>query len=167
MEDGGRLALVILFLHIGPGLAEEFDVGADFLVGGCAGRGSHDEAAGIAAACFADDAAETRAIFSAGDFAGHANVVNRRHVDEETAGKRDVTGNARALFAERFFGDLHDDFLAGLQHLADELRTSRTVMMPVMAMAVLLAMAAVTAATIEAPATTAISSTAIMTSAAS
>jgi hypothetical protein len=27
-----------------------------------------------------------------------------------------VAGDARALFAERLFGDLHDHVLAGLQH---------------------------------------------------
>jgi hypothetical protein len=30
-----------------------------------------------------------------------------------------VAGDARALFAERFFGDLDDDVLTGLQHFRD------------------------------------------------
>jgi hypothetical protein len=57
--------------------------------------------------------------------------MDRRHIDEEAAGKRDVTGDARTFFAERFLGDLHDDVLAGLQHFADELRTARRARMAV------------------------------------
>src|SRR5262249_19227533 len=49
-----------------------------------------------------------------------------------------VAGDARALFAERFLGDLNDDFLSGLQHFADELRTARAMMaVAVMAMTML------------------------------
>lgn len=36
-----------------------------------------------------------------------------------------MAGNARAFFAERFFGDLDDDVLAGLQHFGYELRAAR------------------------------------------
>lgn len=36
-----------------------------------------------------------------------------------------MAGDARALFAERFLGDLDDDILAGLQHFRNELRTAR------------------------------------------
>jgi len=46
-------------------------------------------------------------------------VMHSRHVNEETAGKRDVTRDARALFPERFFGDLDDDILTGLEHFGD------------------------------------------------
>src|SRR5262249_54730476 len=151
VKNRGRLALVILLLDFGPGPAEELDVGADFLVGGGACRGPNDETTGIAAASLADDAAETRTVFGAGDLAGYADVVNRGHVYQEAAGKRDVAGNARALLAERLLGDLHHNFLAGLQHFADELGTARAMVMPVMTMSVVLAMAAVSAAaTIEA-----------------
>jgi hypothetical protein len=51
--------------------------------------------------------------------------MDRRHVDEEAAGQRDVAGDAGALLAERFLGDLDDDVLTGFQHFADELRTAR------------------------------------------
>ena len=51
--------------------------------------------------------------------------MNRGHVNQKTAGQGDVTCNARALLAERFFGDLDDDFLAGLQHFGDELGAAR------------------------------------------
>src|SRR5713226_5565196 len=51
--------------------------------------------------------------------------MNRGHVDQEAAGQRDVAGDARALFAERLLGNLDDDVLAGLQHLGNELGTTR------------------------------------------
>src|SRR5262249_48325752 len=36
-----------------------------------------------------------------------------------------MAGDASAFLAERFLRDLHDDFLAGLQHFGNELRTAR------------------------------------------
>jgi hypothetical protein len=51
--------------------------------------------------------------------------MDGRHVDQESAGERDVAGDARTFLAERFLGDLHDDILTGFQHFADELRTAR------------------------------------------
>src|ERR1700689_4355865 len=50
--------------------------------------------------------------------------MNRRHVHEEAARESHVTGDASALFAERFFRDLDDDVLTGLQHFGNELRTA-------------------------------------------
>ena len=108
-----------------PGVAEEFDVGANFVVGRAAGSGAHDEAAGKGAARFADEAAKARAVFGGDDVARHADVIDGGHVDQEAAGQRDVAGDARALFAERFLGDLNDDFLPGLQHFGNQLRTAR------------------------------------------
>jgi hypothetical protein len=62
-----------------------------------------------------------------------------------------VAGDTRALFAERLLGNLHHDFLAGLQHFADELRPARAVAVAVMAVTAMLAMAtAAGAAAIEA-----------------
>src|SRR6266436_53866 len=139
------LAFLVLLLDFVPGLAEELDVSADFLIGGATCRGAHDEAAGIAAAGFADKAAEARAVFRAGDFARDADVVDRRHVNQEAAGERDVTCDARALFAERFLGDLHDDILPRLEHFGNELRPERRSVSTVMP-----AMRTVSAATLEA-----------------
>ena len=51
-------------------------------------------------------------------------MMNRGHVNEETAGQSDVTGDARAFLAKRFLGDLDDDILAGLQHFGNELRAA-------------------------------------------
>src|SRR5882724_5115343 len=51
--------------------------------------------------------------------------MNRGHIDQEAAGQRDMAGDARALFAEGFLGNLDDNVLASLEHFGDELRTAR------------------------------------------
>ena len=119
MEQRGSFALLAALLDFVPGGAEEFDVGANFFIGGAAGRGAHDEAAGIAAARFANEAAQTRAIIGAGNFARDADVIDGRHVHEKTSRQSDVTGDARALFAERLLGDLDDYILTGLEHFGN------------------------------------------------
>src|ERR1700686_656189 len=124
MEKRRSFALLAALLDFVPGGAEEFDVGANFFVGSAAGRGAHDEAAGIAAAGFADETAQARAIIGAGDFARDADVIDGRHVHEETSGQSDVTGDARALFSERLLGDLDDYILTGLEHFGNELRAA-------------------------------------------
>jgi hypothetical protein len=60
--------------------------------------------------------------------------MNRRHVNEEAAWQSDVTGDAGALFAERFLGDLDDNVLTGFEHFGNELRTARRAGMAAMAM---------------------------------
>jgi hypothetical protein len=117
--------LLAALLDFVPGLAEELDVGADFVVGGAASGGSNDETARIDIARFADEATEARTVFGRDDFARDAGVMNCRHIDQEAARKSDMASDARTLLAERFLGDLHDDVLAGFQHFADELRTAR------------------------------------------
>src|SRR5438552_14560986 len=51
--------------------------------------------------------------------------MDRGHVDQEATRQSDVAGDPRSLLAERLLGDLDDDILAGLEHLGDELRTTR------------------------------------------
>src|SRR5580704_7150357 len=125
MQKRGRLALLAALFDFVPALAEEFDVGADFVVRGAARGGAHDEAAGIAIACFADQTAEARTILGRDNFARNAGVMDRGHVHQEAARQSDVAGDARALFAERLLGDLDDHVLTGLQHFGNELRTAR------------------------------------------
>src|SRR6267378_3733865 len=125
VQKRGRFALLAALLDFVPGLAEEFDVGANFFVGGSAGRGSNDEAAGISAASFADQTTQTRAIIGGRDFARYTDVVDRGHVDQEATRQCHVAGDASAFFAERLLGDLDDDVLPGLQHFGNELRTAR------------------------------------------
>ena len=125
MEKRGSFALLAALLDFVPGSAEEFYVGANFFIGSAAGRGAYDEAAGIAAARFADEVAQTRAIVGAGDFARDTDVIDGRHVHEEPARQSDVTGDARTLFAEGLLGDLDDYILTSLEHFINELRAAR------------------------------------------
>src|ERR1700730_11157487 len=59
MEKRGSFALLAALLDFVPGGAEKLNVGANFFIGSTAGRGAHNEAAGITAARFADEAAQT------------------------------------------------------------------------------------------------------------
>ena len=72
--------------------------------------------------CFAelpDDAAQARALFARFDLAGDADVVDRRHEDQEAARHRDVRRQPRALGAERLLDHLDEDLLAFLQQVFD------------------------------------------------
>src|SRR5258708_30236077 len=51
--------------------------------------------------------------------------MDRGHINKKAARQGDVAGDARALFAKRFLGDLDDDILSSLQHFGDELRAAR------------------------------------------
>src|SRR3954452_14399753 len=46
-------------------------------------------------------------------------MVHRRHVDQKTSGQRDVAGDARAFFADWFFGDLDQNLLAFFEKIRD------------------------------------------------
>ena len=126
VEQSRSFALFAALLDLEPSLAEEIDVGADFVVGSAASGGSNDEAAGIAGAGFTDQPAKARTILRGDNLARYARVMNRGHVDQEAAGQRDMTGDPRALLAQRFLGDLDDDFLTGLEHFRNELRPPRS-----------------------------------------
>ena len=47
-------------------------------------------------------------------------MVHRGHVDQEPPGQRDVTSNARSFLADRFFGDLDQNFLAFFEQITDQ-----------------------------------------------
>src|SRR5580704_2635618 len=51
--------------------------------------------------------------------------MDGRHVDQEATGQRHVAGDSRALLPKRFFGDLDDYVLTGLEHFRNELRPAR------------------------------------------
>ena len=115
--------------------------------GGALGRGrADDEAAAGSALRFVHEMAQARALFGGSNLARNACVMQRRHVNQITPGKRDMAGDARALLAERLLGDLHDDFLALLQHFGNQLRTARLRALPVPALAVARAASAIVAA---------------------
>jgi hypothetical protein len=66
------------------------------------------------------DALETLALLVGGDLTRHADMVHRRHEDQEAARERDVAGDARTLLGNRLLGNLHQDFLPLLQQLTDD-----------------------------------------------
>ena len=125
MEQSRSFAFLTALLDFVPGLAEELNIGANFLVGGAARRGAHDEAAGISATGFTDEAAKPRAVFGGDNFARYPGVMDRGHVDQEAARQSDVAGDPRTLFAQGLLGDLNDDVLAGLEHFGNELWAAR------------------------------------------
>src|SRR6185369_1858280 len=103
-----------LLPDLGPHLVEVAQVRDDVFLGAAAGRGPDDDAAGEAMclAELADDAAQAAALLARLDLAGHADVVHRRHEDQEASRHGDVGGEPRALRAERLLHDLDDDLLA-------------------------------------------------------
>src|ERR1700730_7842864 len=129
MEKRGSFTLLAALLGFVPGGAKEFDVGANFFIRSATGWGAYDKAAGIAAARFADEATQTRAIIGAGDFARDTDVIDGRHVHEKASRQSDVTRDARTLFAEGLFADLDDSILTSLEHFGNELRAARRAMM--------------------------------------
>src|SRR6185437_8754610 len=67
-----------------------------------------------------DDPLQALAFFFRTDLPRDARVIDRRHVNQEASRQRDVAGNARAFFADWLFRDLHQNFLAFFQQVADE-----------------------------------------------
>ena len=58
-------------------------------------------------------------------------MVDGRHIDQVPARQGDVRSNARALLAQRLFGDLDDNLLALFQEVGDQ-RQRRTFPVPVL-----------------------------------
>src|ERR1700733_1959897 len=153
MQDRRSLALLGACFNFRPRSGEEFHVGADFFGSGAGSGGAHDESAAGGTLGVVHQMAQAGTLFSGGNLTRNAGVVERGHVNQEAAGKSDVTGDTRALFAQWLLSDLDDDFLALLQHVGDELRASR-LLRTMMALAVLRAAIAVVAAsaiTLSAP----------------
>ena len=65
------------------------------------------------------NALQPLALFVGRDLARDADVVDRRHVDQEASRQRDVAGDARALLADGLLGNLDQNLLAFLQQVAD------------------------------------------------
>jgi hypothetical protein len=71
--------------------------------------GAHDEPAVVAVAHPHEDLLQARSLLFVLDAAGDADVIDRRHENEEPAGQRDVSRDARALARDRVLRDLDDD----------------------------------------------------------
>src|SRR6185312_15990549 len=120
VQQRGRAHFLELLAQIVPLIGEQTDVGEQLLVGGAGAGGAHDEAAGEILAVLEDEAFQPGALLIAGDAAGDADVMGRRHVDQETAGKREVAGDARPLLADGLLGDLDQNLLAGAEQITDQ-----------------------------------------------
>src|SRR5436190_2047118 len=66
-----------------------------------------------------DHLAQLSALIAGFDLARDADLRGERHVDQESAGERDLRGDARALGADGFFDDLDELGLTALQLVGD------------------------------------------------
>ena len=120
-QHGGRPLGFAPALDLGPDLLEVRQVGRDVFFR-AVGRGRADDDAARQARLLAEllhDRAQPPALVARFDLPRHADVIDRRHVDEEPAGQAEMRRDARALGAERLLHDLDDDFLAFLEQVLD------------------------------------------------
>src|SRR5262249_37748464 len=115
-----------LLPHVQPEVVEKHHVGAQFLFAAALPGCTDDVSARNAGAIALQDALQAEALLIAGDLAGNTDVIDRRHVDQEPAGKGDVRRDARSLLSQRLLSDLNDDLLTLFQQVADR-RKRRTV----------------------------------------
>ena len=66
-----------------------------------------------------DDVLQPLPLFLGRDLARHAGMVHGRHEYQKASRQRDVAGDARALLADRFLGNLDQNFLPFFQQFAD------------------------------------------------
>ena len=121
IDDRRRPRRLHALPDVGPDRVERLEVADDVFLR-AAGRGRADDDAAREAVRLAelpDDAAQAGTLVARLDLARHADVVHRRHEDEEPPRHRDVRGEAGALRAERFLHHLHQDFLPFLQQVLD------------------------------------------------
>ena len=120
-QDGRRALGFATPLHLGPDLLEIGEVGHDVFFGPVRRRRADDHAAGQARLLAEplDDGPQPPPLVARLDLARHADVIDRRHVDQEAAGQAQMRGDAGALRAERLLDDLDDDLLALFQQVFD------------------------------------------------
>ena len=118
VEQGRRAGGFESALHLTPEPGEELDVGRDLLGLLPFGDGADDETAGGRGQRL-DDVPEALPLGVVVDAPGDAHVPRLRHVHDVPSRERDERGDARALGAERFLGDLDEDLLPLAQHVLD------------------------------------------------
>ena len=106
-------------LDVVPQAFQEANVGAQFLFTRVLRGGADDETSVAVVALAHHDALQALAFFVRCDLARNSSVVHRRHVDQKAPRQRDVAGDARAFLADRLLGNLHQNFLAFFQQVAD------------------------------------------------
>ena len=106
-------------LDVIPQPLQEANVGPQFVFARVLRRGADDEAAVAVVALAHHDALQPLPLLIRCDLSRNPGMVHRRHVDQEPSRQRDVAGDARAFLADGFLGNLHQDFLALLEQIAD------------------------------------------------
>src|SRR6185295_13120900 len=109
-QRGRGLGLLEARLDLRPQAGEELDVVGELLLALTLGVGAQNETAGRQLQA-AQRGPQAIALTLVADAARDADVPGLRHVHDVAAGDRDEGRDARALGAQRFFGDLHQDFL--------------------------------------------------------
>src|SRR6266404_40843 len=106
---------------IGPRAQEIAHIIRKLLLGSASASRARDEAAARAFAISqpGHDSLQPDPLHFVGNLTRDADVVHRRHVDDEPSGQRDVRRNARAFFGNRLFGNLNENLLPFVQQLAD------------------------------------------------
>ncbi len=102
-----------------PQFGEVAEVGAELLLFALLAGGAYDEAARRLRADALQQVLEADALFLVLDPARDADVIDRRHVDEEAPGQGDMAGDAGALAGDGVLRHLHDDLLPFAQQVAD------------------------------------------------
>src|SRR5690606_28312142 len=116
VQDLGRLGRLAAFGDVGPHLDQVADVSLELFLSETFGDSAHDKAA-VGRLDRLDRLAQTSAFTRVADALRNTHVVDRRQVHDVTTRQGNVAGYASAFGANRFFGDLHHDFVAFLDDL--------------------------------------------------
>ncbi len=120
VQQSRSICTLALGLDVLPGSGQASHVGAQLVLAGTLGRGTHDDP-GVLGDHLAQDLLQTGSL-GVGELARDAHHVAVRHVDQVTTGQRDLGGQACALVTDGVLRDLNQDALAGAQRVLDPLR---------------------------------------------
>src|SRR5215813_1665973 len=121
VDNGGGPFRLHVLADVEPGLMERLQVGQDVFLAATGGRRADDDASREATLLpeLTDDAPQACPLVARLDLARDADVVDRRHEDQEPAGHGDMRRQPGALRTEGLLDDLDEDLLAFLQQFFD------------------------------------------------
>ena len=111
MDERGCGLLLAFRADVRPQVPEKTNVLNKLILAASLGRRAHDKATRQTISVFVNDSLEPRAFFVGRNLARHTDMIDCRHINQVTSGKRNVRGNARPFLAERFFRNLNEDLL--------------------------------------------------------
>ena len=117
MQERGCLLGLHETADLGPLVGEAVDVERQLLLGCTLGCGAHDDT-DVLGQNLLEDLLQTGAL-GVGQLAADAGHGAVGHVDEVTAGKRDLRGEAGTLVSDRVLGYLHEHAVARLERELD------------------------------------------------